>query len=65
MIIGGSLSLYLVIGVLAWTWMIVNAVTVPPAFATILSTIAGVLAGIVTPLQAPPRRGRTHDEAQR
>lgn len=56
-IIVASLALYLVIGVLAWTWMILSGVPAPDAFTTILAAIAGALAGIVTPLQAPPGRG--------
>ncbi len=55
-IIVASLALYLVIGVLAWTWMILAGIPAPSAFTTILAAIAGALAGIVTPLQAPPGR---------
>ncbi len=57
MIIVASLALYLAIGVLAWTWMIVAGVPAPDAFTTILAAIAGALAGIVTPLHAPPAAG--------
>lgn len=52
-IIVGSLALYFVIGLIAWTWMILIGVTAPDAFTTILAAIAGALAGIVTPLQRP------------
>lgn len=45
----GSLSLYLVIGVIAWTWMILSGVDAPDGFTTVLSTIAGGLIGIVAP----------------
>jgi hypothetical protein len=50
-----ALALYLVIGVAAWTWMILTGVSVPGAFSTILATIAGSLAGILSPLRAPGR----------
>ncbi len=56
-IIVASRARYLVIGVLAWTCMIVAGVPAPDAFTTILAAIAGALAGIVTPLQAPPAAG--------
>ena len=59
-IIVASLSLYFVIGVVAWTWMIFSGIPAPDAFTTILAAIAGALAGIVTPLQAPP--GRSNDD---
>lgn len=52
-IIVGALALYLVIGVLAWTWMILVGVPAPEAFTTVLAAIAGALAGVVTPLQGP------------
>jgi hypothetical protein len=48
-----ALALYLVIGVIAWTWMILAGVDVPPAFATILAAIAGSLAGVLSPLRPP------------
>lgn len=58
-IIVGALALYLVIGVIAWTWMILAGVSAPDAFTTILAAIAGALAGVVTPLQRPgPRDAR-------
>jgi hypothetical protein len=55
-IIVASLALYLVIGILAWTWMILVGIPAPDAFTTILAAIAGALAGMVTPLQGPPTR---------
>lgn len=60
-IIVTSLALYLVIGVVAWTWMILNGIPAPDAFTTILAAIAGALAGIVSPLQGPS--GRANDGA--
>jgi Na+/H+ antiporter NhaA len=54
-VIVASLALYLVIGVVAWTWMILAGVPAPAAFTTVLATIAGALAGMATPL-APPGR---------
>ncbi len=37
--------------------MIIAGISAPDAFTTILAAIAGALAGIVTPLQAPPTTG--------
>lgn len=45
-----ALALYLVIGVIAWTWMLLTGVSAPDAFTTILSTIAGGLIGILAPI---------------
>lgn len=53
-----GLTLYLVIGVIAWTWMIVSGIPAPDAFVTILAAITGALAGIVTPLQPPGTSAR-------
>lgn len=61
-VIVGSLALYLVIGVIAWTWMILSGIAAPDAFATILAAIAGALAGIITPLQAPGSRDRASSQ---
>lgn len=55
-IIVASLALYLVIGVITWSWMILAGVAAPDSFTTILAAIAGALAGIVAPLQGPPGR---------
>ena len=52
-IIVSGLTLYLVLGILAWTWMIMTGVPAPDAFVTILAAITGALAGIVTPLKGP------------
>lgn len=59
MIIVASLALYLVIGVIMWSWMILVGVPAPDAFTTIIAAIAGALAGIVTPLQGPSSRSST------
>ncbi len=56
-IIVASLALYLVIGVLAWRWMILAGIPAPEAFTTIQAAIAGALAGIITPLQPPAGKG--------
>jgi CHASE2 domain-containing sensor protein len=61
-IIVASLALYLVIGLLLWSWMILVGRATPDAFTTILAAIAGALAGIVTPLQGPPPRRRESAE---
>lgn len=58
--IAGALALYLVIGVVAWAWMILEGVQAPDAFTTVLSTIAGGLIGILSPLR-PHRRGGLGD----
>ncbi|HWB71609.1 MAG TPA: hypothetical protein VG452_05275 [Egibacteraceae bacterium] len=49
-VIVGALASYLVIGILAWTWMLVVGISAPDAFTTILATIAGGLVGILAPL---------------
>lgn len=54
----GALALYLVIGVIAWAWMIIAGIPVPDAFGTILAAIAGALAGMLAPLQNPATRPR-------
>ena len=61
-IIVASLSLYLVIGVLVWSWMLFVGIPAPGAFTTILAAIAGAMAGIVTPLQGPPGRRQEPDD---
>jgi hypothetical protein len=55
LVIGSALALYLVIGVIAWTWMIFAGVDVPAAFGTVLAAIVGSLAGILSPLRPPGR----------
>lgn len=53
-----GLTLYLVIGVVVWTWMIMSGIPAPDAFVTILAAITGALAGIVAPLQGPGSRSQ-------
>jgi Na+/H+ antiporter NhaA len=57
-VIVGALALYLIVGVIAWTWMLLTGVSAPGAFTTVLSTIAGGLIGILAPL-GPRDRGRS------
>ena len=57
-VIVAALALYLVIGVIAWTWMILRGITAPDAFAAILAAVTGALAGIVAPLQSPGGKPR-------
>jgi hypothetical protein len=57
LVIAVALALYLVIGVIAWTWMIFAGIEVPGAFGTILAAIVGSLAGILSPLRPPGRSG--------
>jgi Na+/H+ antiporter NhaA len=52
-IILGSLALYLVIGVVVWSWMILSGVPAPGGFTTMLGAVAGALAGIASPLHGP------------
>lgn len=51
-IIVESLALYLVIGVVVWSWLILAGVATPGSFTTILAAIAGALAGIAAPRRA-------------
>jgi hypothetical protein len=60
--IASALALYLVIGVIGWTWMILAGVEVPAAFTTILAAIVGSLAGILSPLRPPGTSGGTTDD---
>lgn len=57
LLIVGALASYLVIGVVAWTWMLVAGIPAPAAFTTILSTIAGGLIGILAPIGRSRRGG--------
>jgi hypothetical protein len=61
-IIVGALALYLVIGILAWTWMILAGISAPDAFTTTIAAVVGALAGMVTPLQRPGERKRPDAE---
>lgn len=58
-----ALALYLVIGIVAWTWMLLNDIEVPGAFATVLAAVIGAFAGVLTPLRMPSRGHRDGDEA--
>ncbi|HEX2029186.1 MAG TPA: hypothetical protein VHF25_14425 [Nitriliruptorales bacterium] len=60
-VVVGSLALYLVIGVIAWSWMILAGVSIPEGFTTVLSTIVGGLIGIVAP-QGKPAADQTVGE---
>jgi hypothetical protein len=51
-----SLALYLLIGVIAWSWMLIRDIEVPGGFTTTIAATLGALAGIVTPLQRPSAR---------
>jgi integral membrane sensor domain MASE1 len=53
-VIVGALAAYLVIGVIAWTWMLLAGIPAPAAFTTVLSTIAGGLIGILAPIGRSP-----------
>jgi hypothetical protein len=52
-VIASALGLYLVIGIVAWTWMIFAGVDVPGSFATVLAAVVGALAGTLSPLRPP------------
>ncbi len=62
LIIVSALAAYLVIGILAWTWMILAGVSAPEAFTTVLAAVVGALAGMVAPLQGPGRAGSASAE---
>lgn len=64
LVIAAAMALYLVIGIIAWTYMIVRGVEVPDAFSTVLATSLGALAGILSPLRAPGQR-RADEDAPR
>jgi hypothetical protein len=53
LIIVGSLATYLLIGVVMWSWMILTGVPAPGGFTTVLTAIAGAMAGIAAPLSVP------------
>ncbi|MCC5949429.1 MAG: hypothetical protein JJT89_13350 [Nitriliruptoraceae bacterium] len=53
-----AMAAYLVIGIGAWTWMIVRGVGAPDSFVTILAAIVGVFGGIIAPLRGPGSRHR-------
>ena len=58
-----ALALYLVIGIVAWTWMLLNDIEVPGAFATVLAAVIGAFAGVLTPLRMPSRGHSDADKA--
>lgn len=60
-VIVGALASYLVIGVVAWTWMLLAGIAAPGSFTSILATIAGGLIGILTPL-GPRGTGAADDD---
>ncbi|MGH2731949.1 MAG: hypothetical protein ACRDJG_03230 [Actinomycetota bacterium] len=62
-LIVGSLALYLLVGVVAWTIMIFLGIRMPDGFAAILATIAGGLIGILTP-SAVSQAGGGEDQAK-
>ncbi len=56
-IIVASLALYLLIGVIVWTYLMTQPdLDVPAPFVTTIAATLGALAGIVTPLQRPSAR---------
>ena len=59
-----SLALYLLIGLVAWVWMILAGIEAPAAFGTVLAAIIGAFAGVLTPLRLPSGRGRETGEAR-
>jgi Na+/H+ antiporter NhaA len=62
-VIVSALALYLVIGVVMWSWMILAGVPAPGSFTTILSTIAGGLIGVLAPLGRRPSGGATERDS--
>jgi hypothetical protein len=57
-----ALSLYFVIGGIAWTTFIYNGTPVPDSFTTILATIAGGLVGVLAPTGGPARSSQPSRE---
>lgn len=60
-VVVGAMAAYLVIGIIAWTWMIVRGVGAPDSFVTILAAIVGVFGGIIAPLRGPGTRPERRD----
>ncbi|GEM_PF-3321056 len=50
-----ALAAYLIIGIIAWVWMLVVGIEVPDAFATVLAAIIGAFAGMLSPIRRPSR----------
>jgi hypothetical protein len=61
LIVAISLASYLVVGVVAWTWMIIDGIAVPGPFGTVIATIAGGLLGQLTMVRNQSRDGRSVD----
>jgi hypothetical protein len=57
-----ALSVYFVIGGIAWTMFIYNGVAVPDSFTTILATIAGGLVGVLAPTGGSARASQSGEE---
>lgn len=51
-----ALSIYLVIGVVVWGWLLLTDRSVPTGFATVLSAIIGGLIGVLAPVRPPGRQ---------
>jgi hypothetical protein len=50
-----GLSIYLIIGVVVWGWLLLTDRSVPTGFATVLSTIIGGLIGVLAPVRPSKR----------
>ncbi len=60
-----TLALYLLIGLVAWVWMLFRPdIETPAAFGTVLAAIIGAFAGVLTPLRMPSGTGREAGEAR-
>ena len=51
-----GLSIYLIIGVVVWGWLLLTDRSVPTGFATVLSAIIGGLIGVLAPVKPPDRQ---------
>lgn len=51
-----GLSIYLIIGVVVWGWLLLTDRSVPSGFATVLSAIIGGLIGVLAPVKPPDRK---------
>ena len=52
-----GLSIYVIIGVVVWGWLLLTDRSVPSGFATVLAAIIGGLVGVLSPAR-PSRRQR-------
>jgi hypothetical protein len=50
-----GLSIYLIVGVVVWGWLLLTDRDVPTGFATVLSAIIGGLIGVLAPVRPPSR----------